>query len=150
MEQIVSSFAERLTELMFYDNNISAQQLGFKLGIDASTIRGWKTGRGGIALFNLLKIADYFDCSLEFLAGKGREDKKLDYTPKAVPPFYSRFLQVLAENDKTRYRLVKEKIISGGNVSSWKRGASPNLQTLIILSDYFGYTLDHFVGREKL
>ena len=150
MDKNLSNLGERLTELMFYDNNMTTRQLGAKLGVSSSTVSGWKNGTRSMLLSNALKLADYFECSLSFLTGHSRDDKKLDYIPHPVPQFYNRLLEVLKEKGITRYRLVKDTKFSNGNISRWKEQGDPLLQSVIDLADYFGYTLDHFVGRERL
>ncbi|GHU97849.1 hypothetical protein FACS1894211_00480 [Clostridia bacterium] len=139
-------FSERLAELLF-ENNLTMEQLGRAIGTTDSTVCGWKNAKQNISLSNALKLADYFHCSLEFLTG--RSETKIDYLPRACPPFYDRLRQVMAECKITRYRIVKEKTVSENNLYSWKKGGDPFLQSVVDLADYFGCTLDYFLGREK-
>lgn len=142
----MSSFRERLSELMFYSNDIKSESLGNKLGLSGATIRRWLSGNQQIRLSNLIILADYFKCSLEFIAG--RTDNKLDFTLKPCPPFYESFRNVLKQNKITRYRFIKETRFKDQYFSKWKKGADPQLETLTELADYFNCTLDYLVGRE--
>lgn len=144
--RILSDFGERLSELIF-DKNLTTEQLSKAVGISAGSISQWRTGKQNISLSNALKLADYFSCSIEFLIG--RTGDKLNYVPREYPPFYERLLQVMKERGKSRYRIVKETKLSDGNFYSWKRGGDPFLQSVIDLADYFGYTIDYFIGRER-
>ena len=144
--QILLHFSERLAELMF-DNNLTMEQLSKAIGVSDATVCYWKNGKQNISLSNALKLVNYFNCSLAFLIG--RSETKLDYTPNFCPPFYDRLRQVMKERGISRYQIVKEKIVSENNLYVWKKGSEPFLQTVINLADYFGYTLDYFVGREK-
>lgn len=144
--RILSDFSERLTELMF-DNNLTTDQLGTALGVNGSTVRRWKKSKRNISLYYALRLAEYFNCSLAFLVG--HSENKLDFTPQPYPPFYERLRQVMEEREITWYRIVKDGIVSDNNLSTWKNGASPYLQSVIDIADYFGYNLDVFIGREK-
>lgn len=57
----------------FYDlcieNGTKPNPLGTKLGLSSATISGWKKGSYPNALY-LQKIADYFNCSIDYLLGK--------------------------------------------------------------------------------
>ncbi|GHU98986.1 hypothetical protein FACS1894211_03620 [Clostridia bacterium] len=39
--------------------------------------------------------------------------------------------------------------MSENNLYSWKKGGDPFRQPVVDLTDYFGCTLDYFLGREK-
>lgn len=144
--KIVSNFVESLKELMLYEN-LTNDKLGKAIGLSKETVSHWKNGKNDIHLSNALKLADYFNCSLEFLMG--RTTIRLSYTPKPCPPFYQRLLEVMKERGKTYYQVVeKEKFLSDSNLTNWKNGGDPFFYTVIKLANYFGYTLDAFVGRE--
>jgi len=141
----LSKFSERLDELIF-DAGLTNKQFSKALGISTSTVSCWKNAKHKLSLSHALMIADYFGCSLEFLAGRAGE--KLDYTPHPYPPFYERLLQIMKIHGKSRYRMVRETKFSDGNFYSWKKGGEPYLQSVIELADYFKLTLDAFIGRE--
>ena len=58
----VSAFGERLTELMVI-NNIDTAHLAAALGVHATTVQRWRRGTKYLFLSQLVKLADYFDCS---------------------------------------------------------------------------------------
>ena len=69
-------FHERLTELMI-EKGLNTVSLAAAIGVSDETVRRWKNGERDILLSQLVKLADYFHCSLDFLAG--RSDVVLDY-----------------------------------------------------------------------
>lgn len=142
----MSDFSERLRELLA-DAGISMEQLSEKINVDVTTVRRWNRDAHSTFLSNLVALAGYFNCSLEFLAG--RTETKLDYTPQPCPPFYERFRELMKENGITRYRFTRTTRFKDQYFSKWKHGADPHLETLIELSDYFKCTIDYLVGREK-
>ena len=144
--RVLSDFGERLSELML-ENNLTTDGLGAALGVNGSTVRRWKQSKRNISLVCALRLAEYFNCSLAFLVG--RSENKLDFIPKPCPPFYERLRQVMEERGVTWYRIVKDNIVSDNNLSTWKNGSSPYLQSVMDIADYFDCSIDLFVGRER-
>jgi len=142
---IKSDFIETLSELMD-EQNLTSDALGNAIGVNGSVVRCWKQGKNKLYLSNALKLAEFFSCSLEFLIG--RTDERLSFTPKPYPPFHDRLLQVMKEQGKSRYSVVKETAFSNGHFSKWKAGSDPYLESLVNLSNYLNCTLDYLVGRE--
>ena len=141
-------FHERLTELMI-EKGVNTVSLAAAIGVSDETVRvrRWKNGERDILLSQLVKLADYFQCSLDLLTG--RSDTVLDYQVREMPPFYDSLRAVMKEKGVTRYRLVKDLPIYDGYFTNWKKGKSPNILTLIMLADYLDVTIDYLVGREK-
>jgi len=144
--QLLNDFSERLSELMF-EHELNTVKLALILNVSDVTIGRWKKGESSILLNNALHIADYFECSLQYLIGK--TDKKLDFILHPHKPFYKRLRQIMAEHSITWYRIVKDGILSDNNISSWKNGTEPYLETVIDVANYFGLTIDQLVGREN-
>lgn len=140
-----NEFHERLSELMI-EKGVNTVSLASALGVSDETVRRWKNGQRDILLSQLVKLADYFQCSLDFLAG--RSDAVLDYPVKEMPPFYDSLRAVMAEKGITRYKLVKDLPIYDGYFTNWKKGKSPNILTLILLADYLDVSIDYLVGRD--
>ena len=128
-------FADRLAELMA-EHALTTVSLGAALGVSDETVRRWRKGERSILLPQLVRLADYFRCSLDFLAG--RTEIYLDYRPQAMPPFFDQLRAV-----------VKALPIYDSYFTNWKHGKSPNLLTLILLADYLDVTVDHLVGRDR-
>ena len=82
---ILSDFSKTLSELMS-EKNLTSRALSQIIGVSNGNISMWTSGACKLTLSSALKLADFFDCSLEFLMG--RTDKRLDYTPKVCPAFY--------------------------------------------------------------
>jgi len=141
----LSLFNERLKELMQY-KNIKSEKLADAVGVTGSVVRRWTFNDTDLKLSNLLKLADYFNCSIEFLIG--RSDKVLDFSPKECPPFYDAAINALNHFDVTVYKVSKETKIKGYHFYIWKKGSEPKLSSLIELSNYLGCTIDFLLGRE--
>lgn len=144
---IMFVFGERLTELMFYRDNMSSKALAEMMGVSIRTIDRWKSGKVLIGYTNLIKLADILDCSLEFLFG--RTDTQLDFMLSDTLPFYNRLREVMAEKKITWYKLVTTTSIKSAHMHIWKNGAQPKVPALIELSKALGCTLDYLTGRER-
>ena len=143
----LSKFAETLCDLMFEKNNITAKALSAELNIPAPTITRYRKAQHIPTIDNLVKIADYFNCSTDFLLGLENENPSLTFKP--CPPF-SEQLVVLAEySKKTYYQFYHEIKIPESTFFEWKNGSSkPTLESVKKIADYFDSRIDFVLGRE--
>lgn len=142
----MANFSERLKELI-EEREISPKQLAEAIGVAVSSIHRWQSGKLQIYLSKLIKIADYFHCSLDFLTG--RIEEYTPYSGRECPPFPERLRAVLREKGVSTYKLRNETKIDGCYFYKWDRGADPHIQTLIELAGYLDVSVDYIVGREK-
>lgn len=143
---IVSNFSETLSELI-NERGLTSRAVASTIGVSHGNVSMWTSGSCMLTLTNALRLADFFECSLEFLMG--RTSTRLSYTPKDYPPFYERLMNLMKERGISRYRIVKDTSFSNGYFSRWKKGSSPLMETIITLARYFDCTLDYLVGREQ-
>ena len=141
----LSNFNERLSELMQF-KGIKSEELAKKIGVTGSVVRRWTYNDTDVQLANLIKLADFFNCSIEFLIG--RTENMLDIVPKKSPPFNSHLYTVIKQSGKSTYSIRKNTKIKGYHLFKWKNGSDPKLSSLLELSNYLGYTIDYLVGRE--
>lgn len=62
-------FADRLTSLMA-EHGMSKLSLGHAIGISDRVVGAWVKSENGPKLENAVAVADYFDVSLDYLAGR--------------------------------------------------------------------------------
>ena len=72
---VLKGFSERLSELM-QENGLNAESLGKAINIAPPVIRRWCLPYKDAYYKNVVRVADYFNCSLDFLCG--RSDIVLD------------------------------------------------------------------------
>lgn len=95
----------------------------------------------------LVKIADYFKISMEFLMGlTDNEHFEECDTPKT---FFERLDELRNEKGKTANNaLSKDVHIHRNNIRQWyKLQCLPLIDDLIILADYFEVSIDYLLGR---
>ena len=143
----MNKFPERLKELMFYRGNMKSEELAKTIGVSGSSVRSWCNGTQNIYLSNMIKLADFFECSLDFLAGL--TDYQDTVKPIKCPPFYENLRKVMKEEGITRYSLTKKGELNDTYFTQWKRGADVHINTLLYLAKQIKCTLDHLVGREN-
>lgn len=66
-------FAETFREFM-HDRNMSFNALSKSTGIPQSTISGWINRGNRPNLDDIIKIADFFGCTIDYLIGREKED----------------------------------------------------------------------------
>ncbi len=117
------------------------------LGIAPTIVRRWQAKSNDLRLSSVLKIVDYFGCSIEYLCG--RTDTLIDYAPKPCPPFAEHLNGLLAERGITKYRLFLETPVNSSQFHYWTKGSEPRLSSLFALSEYLDISLDVLVGRDR-
>ena len=92
------------------------------------------------------KIANYFDCSTDFLIGLENETYQTNF--KQCPPFYQRFNFILKHFKISRYKLGQLTNISESALYFYAKGQrEPSLQNLILICEKLNCTLDFLLGR---
>lgn len=94
----------------------------------------------------LIRIADYFNISLEYLLGKTEvNDFVRSENPKS---FHERYEELKEKRGLTDYEITKNLHISTSYTTNWKkRKYIPSLNNLILLTEIFKVTLDYLLGR---
>lgn len=138
--------SERLTELM-NEKGISNKGLAEILGVTPCSVGRWKRGAKNMRLPQFIAIANYFNCSLDFLAG--RSETYLDFVPKECPPFYVHLKKLMSDKGISRNRINTETKIKSSHFVDWKNGAEPQIYSLIELADYLDISIDCLIGRDR-
>lgn len=62
---------------------------------------------------------------------------------------YSKFVKLLQERGITAYKVAKDTGISQTTLSDWKTGrATPKADKLLLLSEYFGVSVEFFLKED--
>ena len=94
---LIRSFSERFNELIIYAET-TPKKMSADLNHNIHDIYHWKSGTARFmpSLKNIIMLADYFNCSIEFLLGIDDENK-LPHPKKQLPDFGAHFKKVLKE-----------------------------------------------------
>lgn len=143
----LSNFVERLDTLMF-DKRITAIKLSNDIGIASATVTRYLQGKFSPSVETLMKIADYFNCSCDYLLGRTDDDSTATFYP--CPPFTEQ-LKVLKEHFKCPWMYFYTSTnITASRFYDWKNGKSvPSVDCVIMLADGFNCSVDFILGRTK-
>ena len=142
----LSEFAERLSELMLL-KGIKTHRLAEEIGVSDSMVSYWLRAEKQISLPNFIKLADFLECTMDFLAG--RSDEELKFVPQSPPAFPIALRRALQLRGMTRYSLDRDTKFKDNYIFRWDHGAVPNLVSLIELADILDVSIDYLVGREN-
>ena len=139
----MNKFQERLNELL-QDNNLNRLQLAKKLNISSTTINGYFNKNyypeTGIAI----KMATYFNCSLDYLLGLTDD---INIIKSNKNSFIENF-DFLLKNNKLKVRsTMKQLNMSEYDYYRWKKGQIPKMINLIEIAKYFDVSVDFLLGN---
>ena len=141
----MSNLSESLKDLMS-EAEISSSELAKKTNIDQSTILTLLRGDGLPSVDTLVKLADFFQCSTDYLLGL--KDTSDEVTFRQRPPVPEQLTFLLHHFNITKYRLEKDTKLSEKTVNRWHNGKTqPTAESLIRLAKYFQCSVDFLLGR---
>lgn len=126
--------------------NITINQFSKQIGIVERAIAKWMTLEYFPNIDCVIKVADYFNCSVDYLFGL--TDKPSICISKMPVTFIARFKMLISDHKLTAYRIAKDCNIGESAISKWQKGVYPKTKTLIILAKYFSCSVDYLIGRE--
>lgn len=141
----LSNFAESLSELLLL-NNISPSALAKTLGCGKGTISRYQSAQKMPSLTMLLRMADYFQCSTDYLLGLETELYTRNFKP--CPPFQERLSIFCKELKVTKYQIEHKAKIAQSAIYKWQNGTGePAVDSLIKISEAFNCSVDFILGR---
>ena len=143
--ELLPKFVDNVKDLLF-DAHTTVPELAKAIGkTEGATYRYLRGHTPNVA--TLVKIAEFFDCSLEFLLGREPERQHAAFFP--CPPWREQVLFLLQHFQISKYRLCREAPVTRSILYAWLKGAEPELNYVLRLADYFGCSVDFVLGREK-
>lgn len=142
-------FKERFNKLK-QDNEISVEKIKQYLNLKSnSLIYFWLDGTYTPKLKYLNKLANLFECSIDYLLGKTDNIFANNKVYNELPCFSDRLADIIKQNQLTKTMLRKQNVIGGSLYRSiFERKSDPTIETLIKLANYFNISIDYLVGRE--
>lgn len=142
----MNEFQERLQDFLV-ENDLSRLQLSKTLGISFETINGYFNKGFYPELSIAIKIADYFDCSLDFLMGVSED---VHCNDKNDLPFIDTVKKLIKERKISIEKLMRAIALGETNFYRWQRGNNkPSMSSLIAIAKYFDVSIDYLVGHCK-
>ena len=99
---------------------------------------------------NVVKLANYFDCTINFLVGISNNPKEYDFCDTFDKnTFFVRYCELLKEFGVSHYQICKKFNLAKSVFWLWKKGSVPYMDTLTNLALYFDVSIDYLIGRSK-
>lgn len=149
MEKRLETFSEILNDLVI-DSGLSLRQIGINSGIDSAQYSRYLHGSYP-SIPVALRIALYFDCTLDYLFGV--EEKKGTGKYKTaeydIPTFLKNYQELLRLNKTTHYQLAKKHGFSEAVIRGWKYyGKQPSMEMLVLIANELSGSIDELIGRK--
>ncbi len=94
-----------------------------------------------------LKIANYLCVSVDYLFGLSDENKFKPYSLEQKN-LYNNIVSLIENSKISQRKFSKDLNYSRVNLLRWKKGTSPNVQSLIEISKYFSIPIDDLLDKE--
>ncbi len=144
----LSKVPEQLKELMA-EKGINSVALAPMIGIRSNSFTRYTAGTHLPKFEVLIALADYFQCSTDFLLGLTDYPRRENQVFKPTPPFAEQFYVALEKCKKSQYALHKHAGISWGSINSWINGRSlPTPESLVKMAKFLDCSVDFLLGRE--
>lgn len=132
--------------LLRKEQGLSLKQLGEIIGVAESTISLYETGKRQPDQTTLLKIADYFDVSTDYLL-----DRTNLYLNNDVSIFSMRLKELRKDAKMTREELAKLLNIGTSSISRYEfANVIPNVKILKKISNIFNVSVDYLLGQTDI
>ena len=145
---ILLTFSETLHDIML-EKNINANTLSKILGVEDSTISRYLHGQRLPSIESLVKLANHFNCTTDYLLGLEDDNLTTDYLP--CPPFADRLKFLMSYFKCSPSNIYKTKGITKARFYDWKNGVSvPKVDSVVKLAKIFNCSVDFVIGRSKI
>ncbi len=138
-------FQDRLTALVV-DSGYKKSELAKIIGISqAILIRGTNVGMIP-STSSLIKIADYFDVSIDYLVGLKDNDNFIRSDISTT--FQERLYELKQSGQKTEYEIALKLGFQRSLFTKWsEKGYTPSFEIISMLAQYFEVSIDYLLGR---
>lgn len=137
-----NEFQERLNELLI-ENNLSRLQLARKIGVTSEAINGYFNRNLYPEIRIAVRMAKFFNCSLDYLFGLSDVMKNGD---KNSLSFIETLNKLMKDRNLSIAKTMKELNMSEYNYYRWRNGTRPLTSVLIELAKYFDVSVDYIIG----
>lgn len=138
-------FRQRLSDLIS-ESNYKRAELPKKIGVSKDIII--RSLNMGIlpSTKSLIKIADFFSVSIEYLLGLTDSEIFVKLEPPTT--FQIRIIELKEQNSVSYFEIASSLGFSRSLFTSWKKfDYIPSLEILYIISRYFNVSIDYLLGR---
>ncbi len=138
--------SERLKDIMG-KKGVDITRLSEAIGVSKSTISRYLKGTRIPKIEILVKIADCFQCPLDYFATSENYEEGKKFSP--CLPFPERFRFLFEHFHKSRYALCHGELhISESVLYNWQNGnCMPTAENVYKMAEFFDCSMDFVMGR---
>lgn len=140
----IDVFIDIIKEYLTFEN-ITINQFSKRIDVPGESISTWITKEFVPDITSVIKVADFFKCSVDYLFGLA--EFPTITTKYCDISFYERFKSLISAKNITCYRCAKEIEIGESALTKWKKGVYPKTETLLVLAKYLDCSVDFLIGR---
>ena len=130
------------------EKHLDYKTFACEIGISASRVTDYIKNGELPSVNNLIKIADYFNCSTDFLLGREYGENKTKFY-EAIP-FAERIAYLRDYFHLTNKDIYGKDGITKSRYFEWLNGKrQPSVDNLINLAEIFDCSVDFILGRER-
>ena len=145
---MLNKFVENFNYLIA-EKEITGKELAKVLNINEAAISYYRNGVNTPSVSNLIKIADYFNCSIDFLLGL-TDGEASNQKYKMCIPIQERIAELPKLFGLNANKFCREVKISESAYYDWKKGDNqPNIYSIIKIAKHFDRSVDFILGRES-
>ncbi len=131
-----------------FDAQINPPSLAKQLGCGRATIYRYLQGNKIPSLDMVIRLADYFKCTTDFLLGLEEESYPQEFLQ--CPPFKDRLAFLLEHFKITKYKLQKLSNVPESAIYNWQNGVfEPKIDSVIRIAKALDCPVDFVIGRVK-
>ena len=140
-------FIENLRDLIA-EKNKSLRQLAVESNVPAMQFSRYLNDSIP-TIETTLKIAKYFECSLDYLFGlsSSKETNKYKTYDYDISKFLANYDKLLKQNNTTHYKFMKASGYDESIIRHWKSGSIPRLDIIYYIAKNLGGSMDNLIGR---
>lgn len=138
-------FQKRFRDII-YESDYKKAELVKLIPISQSTLSNALSYGIVPSVKTLIRIADFFDISINYLLGKTDEE---DFVKSSTATtFHQRFESLCSEKEVSHYKVATDCLFNKSSISKWfSKNFIPELDIIELLCDYFNVTPDYLLGR---
>ena len=130
-----------------FDQQLNPRKFAKILNCAYSSIERYLAGKSYPTVEMTLRLADYFQCTTDFLLVIEPENYAKSFKP--CPPFGERLLEICSEHKITRAELQRRTNIAESVMRYWVRGKTqPSIINVIKIAEVLDCSVDYILGRE--
>lgn len=141
----------RLRQLRL-ERGLFQRQIGEYLGVDVRQVRHWEAGSSLPNLANLVKAADFFDVSTDYLCGRCNVRTYVKPVESLKARFGKRLKMARWLKGVTSMELCKALAFHNNGYSRWENGRHHprDINKVVKVANYLGVSLDYLSCRSDV